>query len=296
MCWFFTVTGYLLFRDYSMKKYPEKVKKRVFSLLIPYLLWLIIIWTINILQGDSFFSIRYFIRTAFLFDWPHIKPLWYVYTIFVLCLLLPILYFIVRRKYVGGAMILVLFCVFQYFRVTDDPVIREAVRYGYVVGIVDYVPAYFVGAFFGLHCKEEKAENLRYLLPALLMAYILDDVLTGFFADISMMFIPIAIIYLLPSLKLSERNINPKLLNVHKLSFLVYVLHMPIIEELYPCMLFGYMHTVGRLTMSAALGITVMSVLCLVVTIAIVAPLYWMLSGIAPGALSLLTGGRTQNG
>jgi len=293
MYWFFTVTGFLLFRDFSMKKYPSKVKSRVFSLFVPYILWLVIWWVIDVLQGDYVFTVADFIRTTFLFDWPHIEPLWYVYTIFILCLLSPILYFAIKRKNTGWAAVLLILCALKYCKITDNPAIRDVVRYGYVVSIVDYAPAYFVGAFFGYHFSEGKADCLRYLLSALLMAYILDDWLTGFFADLSMRLIPIAMLYLLPPLKLSESRLSPKLLNVHKLSFLMYVLHVPVLEDLHPYMLLGYMHTVGKLTMSAALGIASMSVFCLIVTIAIVAPFYWLLSKKAPRVLALLTGGRS---
>ena len=39
MSWFFTVTGFLLFRNLTMKNYARKMKRRISSLLVPYLLW-----------------------------------------------------------------------------------------------------------------------------------------------------------------------------------------------------------------------------------------------------------------
>lgn len=39
MCYFFFVTGFLLFNNYSLELYPQKVKRRIHSLFIPYLLW-----------------------------------------------------------------------------------------------------------------------------------------------------------------------------------------------------------------------------------------------------------------
>lgn len=43
MAWFFTISGFLLLKDLSYQNYLYKIKRRVFSLLIPYIVWQIII-------------------------------------------------------------------------------------------------------------------------------------------------------------------------------------------------------------------------------------------------------------
>ena len=39
MCWFFSISGFLLFRNLTLKNYAEKLKKRAVSLLVPYFIW-----------------------------------------------------------------------------------------------------------------------------------------------------------------------------------------------------------------------------------------------------------------
>lgn len=53
MSWFFMITGFLLYRDLTMKNYLEKIKRRVFSLLLPYLLWQTIFFIKCLLLGEE---------------------------------------------------------------------------------------------------------------------------------------------------------------------------------------------------------------------------------------------------
>ncbi len=110
---FFFISGYLFFL--SNKKYAEKLGSRIYSLLIPYLLWnlillsiYIILYTIGypqIINGKSMvdFSIIDYLRLF----WdrgsydngnfvPLLCPLWYIRNLLIMSLLSPLLYYIIR--------------------------------------------------------------------------------------------------------------------------------------------------------------------------------------------------------
>lgn len=53
MSYFFTVTGFLLFYSLSLKNYVLKIKKRIFSLLTPYLVWQVLIVIKTIMKGGG---------------------------------------------------------------------------------------------------------------------------------------------------------------------------------------------------------------------------------------------------
>ena len=94
MCYFFTVTGYLLFLNLSLLNWAHKVKRRVFSLLVPYLAWQCLTFAANLLHHEAMTK-REFLKTTFLLgQWPPDGALWYLYAVF----LLPIPDFLCDRK------------------------------------------------------------------------------------------------------------------------------------------------------------------------------------------------------
>lgn len=62
MSYFFMVTGFLLFYDLSFKNYFEKIRKRLYSLLLPYLLWQIIIMLKIVIMGGAGLDIKNVLR------------------------------------------------------------------------------------------------------------------------------------------------------------------------------------------------------------------------------------------
>ena len=95
MSYFFTATGFLFFLGLSWEKIPSKIRKRVKTLLIPYVAWEIIATCYYAAIG-RIYSFNAWVSTVFLFNaWPPDGALWYVYAIFLLAccsyVLLPLL-------------------------------------------------------------------------------------------------------------------------------------------------------------------------------------------------------------
>lgn len=293
LCWFFAITGFLLFQNYSLEKYPGKIKKRVFSLFIPYLIWQIIALLVDIIPGQFTFSLGGFLRGVFLFDWPHNIPLWYIYEVFLLAVLSPALYCMIKRKNLGWFLILVVIFSLKLLVRSEAPAVEKAVRYGYVHSIIYYLPAYLAGAFFGFHYKDGKTDGLYYLLVAFIVTLVFDDWLTGLFAETVVKLMPIAMLYLLPPINIPERIQKKKYAQIYKISFLTYLIHGPIVADLHAGLQSGCLRMFSTFTKYMAPAIVFIYLIQLLLCLAIAAILYWALSKKAPRLLALLTGGRS---
>lgn len=287
MSYFFTVTGFLLFRDFSISNYSTKIRRRIFSLLVPYILWQLIFASITILSNTDQLSVQSFIqRTFLLYTWPVDSPLWYVYAVFLLALFSPAVYLMIKRKYLGWCLVVAV----TLFAAARDrigiPIYQSILYHGYVQNIVYYLPAYLAGAFFGYHYKDGSHDGLYLLLCSQIIGFLLGERLDSSFAYISTVLLPTALIYLLPNISPLENRA------VYRLSFLIYAIHMPVLGWLFPHAVNLYAHSVGRIFMSAALAAITTRLLLLAAIIALAAVIYAIVSKVSPRLLSLLTGGR----
>lgn len=121
---FFFLSGFTLFRNYQPKKYPQKLRSRLHTLVFPYLLWntvslfFIILCTYtpiaNFISGRETFvpSFSNFIEGIFLYKYNF--QFWFLYDLIFYVLLTPIIHLLLSRKSLGliaclGALFLPLF-------------------------------------------------------------------------------------------------------------------------------------------------------------------------------------------
>lgn len=102
---FFFISGYLFFyniNDFSKKTYISKLKKRLFTLFIPYLLWNIIAIIFDFFNFYSYHNLsRSFIHTInnlwYYFTNPLDYPLWYVRNLMILSALSPVYFYLLKK-------------------------------------------------------------------------------------------------------------------------------------------------------------------------------------------------------
>jgi len=118
---FFAISGYLFFLKvpreggFTGMAYRSRVKKRVVTLLIPYLLWNlpILFFCLKNHLGNGFwehlgcgFGLLPLEGTnSFEPSVPYDSPLWYVRDLFVMALLSPIVFLMVRNRYAGAVIL-----------------------------------------------------------------------------------------------------------------------------------------------------------------------------------------------
>ncbi|WP_206046733.1 acyltransferase family protein [Inconstantimicrobium porci] len=266
------------------KNYSSKIKRRVFSLLIPYVMWQIIIAIKYVLQNEYTFSIKNFIyRTFYLVTWPIDGPMWYVYAIFLLALISPVFLLMFKNKKVGWCMVLIIIVFLRAQGKFNIPVFTRIANHGYVGNIIWYFPSYLVGAFYGRFYDELNEEkSLVYVLSLLFLACLLQGVLPGIFYDITIRMMPIMSLFLLP--------VIPSLKDkwVYRLTFLMYAMHQPLIADVKPHI--NNLYKVVLMPDSVRNILT--RVIILAIDIALAAAIYIVLKKFAPKGLNALTGSR----
>lgn len=111
MSYFFLITSYLFFRNFSFDNYQEKLKKRFHSIVIPYLIWNVIALILQIIKSPSIILnntaggviLQNFVYIRWLGGSVVNSPLWYLFRIMEYILLAPLFYIICHnnRKYFG---------------------------------------------------------------------------------------------------------------------------------------------------------------------------------------------------
>lgn len=115
---FFMLSGIAFYKGYENKKYFQKLKSRLFSLVIPYLLWNTI-WTVFDIVCSYTFIANYFIgRKPFdltllnilkgIFFYGTHEPFWFVFDLIVFAIAAPLIFAVIRNKYIGIATVIAL--------------------------------------------------------------------------------------------------------------------------------------------------------------------------------------------
>ena len=113
VCWFYAFSGYLLFRnlkdgEFSFSWVLGKWKKRVNSLLIPYLIWNLLVIVATIIKSWIFVKLGLgedegmaYVRQLNVVNWfwsgPANFPLYFMRDLMLMSILAPLWYFVVKR-------------------------------------------------------------------------------------------------------------------------------------------------------------------------------------------------------
>ena len=115
---FMIISGALFYRNYSKIQYCSKIKKRFYSLFIPFILWNSINMLFLII-ATAFLS-QYFIgREPFVFSTVNIVegifrfkyniPFWFVFDLIIFTIIAPLFYFIICRKKIAICAIVLIY-------------------------------------------------------------------------------------------------------------------------------------------------------------------------------------------
>ena len=152
---FMMISGYLFFRNMSWEALPGKWKRRIHSLLIPYLLWNVLYYIAEILgsyvPGLNGLLGKYYLKTDFLgfiraaVFFESNPVFWFMFQLILLVILAPVLWFFLKRKWT--AVLFALFLGILWWFWPPVPVLNT-----------DDLIYYYAGAFWAVHGKSI-AEN-----------------------------------------------------------------------------------------------------------------------------------------
>lgn len=241
---FALVTGYFYFykvTSYSLNDYLTAQRKRVKTLLLPYVLWnfiaAVLLWGKNAI-GQSFgLGFAYneieasLVRDSSIFQLlllPIDHPLWYIREIIILSLASPLVYWLVRHKYIGGV---VLTALFAYPFLSKIP-------YYAVWGT--HIPLFFIlGSYLGYHKRSllvgERVKYLSYALGLIYPAYriwFVDVWFLSQYANILLLFWVVAAINIGIDLYNKKPELSRRLAGLTPAVFFMYAAHAILIINL----------------------------------------------------------------
>lgn len=284
MTFFFLMSGFWFFINYTKSGYLEKIQKKVHSIIIPYILWgglkiiVVQLWSLISTKQLKYSLPECIINLLFIrvgtisFD-PLNGPLWYLIRIMSYFIVAPILYCLIKNEFIGIISLFVL------------KAISSSCGY-YTFG--GWLFVFCLGGYIGLHYSDQiinMANRIKGIsIPFALMLY---SLFVHFNSDINLL-LPIdindsifSIIIILCLIIFSE---SPSCEMRHSnYSFLLYCSHV-----IWITFLVKIVHTLlGNIINSGICQSMVLLMCCI-----FVAFLYFLLKKFMPNLFRILVGGR----
>ena len=174
---FFMLSGLSFFKGYNNKKYPSKIKSRIHTLVIPYLLWNTV-WMLWEIFGSYSFVSKFSEASApypltlesilkgILFYKCNV-PFWFIFDIIVFSFAAPLLFAIIRNKYIGIASVacLSILSLFGIHLPVD--------LFYYPTSIVFYLIGAIIGYHFFDYASQKSSKPIQIISVVLFSTYIL---------------------------------------------------------------------------------------------------------------------------
>ena len=230
---FFMLSGISFFKGYNNEKYLTKIKSRIHTLVIPYLLWNTVWMLWEIFCSYSFVSkfsatgeqypltIASILKGIFFYGCN--TPFWFLFDIIIFSFAAPLLFVIIRNKYVG---IISIACIsiaslFGIHIPTD--------LFYYPMSIVFYLTGGIIGYHFFEYATIKSSKQMQVISIAFLSAYILCKNIVPQELHISNYLIEV-IVYSLAAFSLWNivdifiEQIKPRA--IYRRSFSIYAMHL----------------------------------------------------------------------
>ena len=239
---FFIISSFLFFYDmkeFDTQKWCVKLKKRIKTLLMPYLFWNLcyllfmlivqlsfpnIVWERKLIYNYSFFELinSFWNFGGMYYGMPILYSFWFIRNLMVLNLFAPIFYFLLKKTPVISIVICLIFFIFNPFNFT-------ATNMDWIKSILFYS----IGAFCAIHAIDfTDSRNLFYpfsifFILSVVLAYFTPNFIRFCWSQILLIFGSFSIPTII------RRGILSKKIQVNKFlvvsSFFVYAFHLFII-------------------------------------------------------------------
>ena len=131
---FFMISGILFYRDFTIDKYPKKLKSRFFSLIIPFLLWNLFRFLLFYCLGKLGITEKLFGAPRLLFTkenfidgiffYKYNLGFWFMYQLILFTLFAPVIRLLTKNKWVG------IFAIISLIAVSISSDSNRFIQYG----------------------------------------------------------------------------------------------------------------------------------------------------------------------
>ena len=230
MVFFFFISGFFLYNNVNcLKDIFIKMKKRIKTLLIPFILWNFIIVLYNCIIGSV--SLSFYNICDFFFFKPLAGPLWYLLALLLLMIISPIFTFFKKHKIINTLLFAVVFSlsILVIFNIIELPF--NFIRWWWGGNIIYYLPVYLIGSYIGLYYPKLILNNSYTAKKYYIIGFIL--VLFSIFLwlafDLHSNYFIYSIIELIGFWFLLPPNLfESKVPSYYACSFYIYALHNPV--------------------------------------------------------------------
>lgn len=153
---FFMCSGYLFYRNFTWEKISVKLKRRFFSLVVPFLLWNLLYYILHLVarkipyvsqlfDTDVPFSLKELADAVFLYKYNPV--FWFMSYLIIFSFLCPVIYGLLKQKWVGLLVVLSVFAL----NVSAVFVPYLPVKANDILWWSSY---YLIGSYISIHWKE----------------------------------------------------------------------------------------------------------------------------------------------
>lgn len=174
---FFMLSAVAFFKGYDNKKYPAKIKSRIFTLVIPYLLWntIWLLWEIfcsysfvaTIIQPGDRYPLTLISILKGIFFYGCNVPFWFIFDLIIFSFAAPLVFIIIRNRYVGIGAVVAL-SVLSVFGIH----LPESVFY-YPTAIIFYLTGAIIGYHYFDLVSGKSSKPTQFISVAFLAVYVL---------------------------------------------------------------------------------------------------------------------------
>ena len=231
---FFMLSGISFYKGYNNKKYLAKMKSRLLTLVIPYLLWNTVwmIWEIftsysflaNFSSGEPYpLTLVSILKGIFFYECN--VPFWFIFDLIIFSFAAPIVFLIIKNKYVGMISVVCL-SVVSLFGIH----LPTSVFY-YPMAIVFYLMGAIIGYHFYDFASKKSSKPMQIASLVFLAVYILAKNIAPQRIHINNYLTQI-LVYTLAAFSLW--NISDMFIErmkhraIYRRSFAVYAMHLPV--------------------------------------------------------------------
>ena len=174
LTFFFFMSGFWLYNNTkTMQDVVKKLKRRVFSLLIPYLVWIMIFAVLKIVTKEL--TVLDFIKNIHIhiFLNPIMGVAWYLLSILVLLLIYPLLALANKNKILSYSVFFILTAYLVIVKYFDLPYLFSFKECWWFENMLFYMPVYLLGGFIALNFPDiilkKEYNNIFYTLIGILL-------------------------------------------------------------------------------------------------------------------------------